>query len=439
MQIVSTNPAQGSANIPVEAVISIDFDIDVDITSIDTASITVATVKTNVLTPETTGINADIYNDDSFFNPEFTGIVDGIIVIDPGEPKRLLFTPKFRLKTNTLYTIYVAKAIAGTDASILDNIYSVTFTTDAADSVVPVPVPDVSVIIGSPYTPEGEVISTEPLFVTDTNPIEDSILNSGDTITINFNVAIGDETGTIKVYSEGIFSDFPRTEITPASIVKAGDNLSIDITLTEEFGSNLIYSVVIKGLKILDASSTMPTKTISFLSLLAPYYSSMTMLRMMAGSLISKITDQNLATMLHWQSVNADIQLKKIVGVTHYAHMRDKWVMYTTLKQLLLSNQDNGVVDSFKKTLAQYTISITNGSGVKLFNSLRFEINQFLKEFNAMLNFRYSHGIAVKGALFTKVLPRVWSQGHQPGLNTRHATTRIPIWDSIGTPIPWGQ
>lgn len=439
MQIVSTSPAQGSQNITVEAVISITFDTDILDSSLNNASLTVTTIKTNVLTPGTSGVNADIYNDDSFFNPEFTGIVEGVIAIDGTDAHILNFTPEFRLKTNTEYTIYIAKAIAGTDETILDEIYSITFTTDAADSVVALPVPVTTTIIGSPYAPDGSTVVIEALYVTEVSPIEDSILNSGNTITITFNTEIGDETNTIKVYSQGIFSDFPRMEITPASIVKAGNELSIDITLTDDFDQNTIYVVEIKGLKIKDGSSTMANKTISFLSVLDPYYSSMTMLRMMAGSLISKITDQSLATMLHWQSVNANIQLKKIKSVTHYAHMRDKWVMYTTLKQLLLSNQDNGVVDSFKKTLAQYTISITNGSGVKLFNSLRFEINQFLKEFNSMLNFRYSHGIARKGALYSKVLPRVWSQGHQPGLNTRHATTRIPIWDSIGTPIPWGQ
>jgi hypothetical protein len=381
----------------------------------------------------------DIYDNENFFDSEFTAVVKGEVFIDPTNTKKLVFRPAFRLMPNTEYNVYISKTISDTSQEILPAIFSLTFTTHSDDIVEPLVYTPGSVIIGKNVLPEGATSTANTPELILSNPLDGSIMIKSNRIILDFSEAIVVPTETqLRIERFETYADASEIVIA-ASYVLTLDNQDkrLTITFVEQMSDNYVYKIFLEFISTA-SGSVFPNTVIEFTTTLFPYYCSTKLLRIKGGSLFANLTDAHLALMINFISQEADVMLTKLQASPLYSYLRQRWVLYSIMSNLLQNSFDPAAADSFKKSFGEYSIAITNGSRVKAFNSLLNETRQWLRGFDHMLNFRYSHGSFVKGAnVKSNVESRKWERGVQPGLNMRDPETNLMVWDEIGKPTPW--
>jgi len=146
MEILSTSPANNALNQPLETVVTITFDEDVDVDSISNGAFVVATEAKKLVVegPGLENLSPDSDTDYLRSGP-FSGVVEG--TISTTDNRTFIFTPKSPLLPNTTY-----KVLVGTKA-----------LTRTIDDVIPDPgnTGTGEVVIKGPYLGEDDTFTIE--------------------------------------------------------------------------------------------------------------------------------------------------------------------------------------------------------------------------------------------------------------------------------------
>jgi len=442
MQILSTTPAQKGINVGLKQPIAITFDNPIDESTIDVASITVSSKKTNIVKVEN-GLPqpGSIFQSDNFFTDEFTGVVEGTISVSGAD---LIFTPKKLYQAETEYTVTIGSGIASSsDASVLDRIKYFTFTTAAEDLAVE-SLPEVTQepvsIIGREIQFDTIQVASVDFYVSKTSPKKDSFLVTRKDIKVSFNKDIGADSGSkVAVYRYDLFSDFPPEELTSGTEYTTAVNAS-DITITladDAVKENSIYEIVIDK-SITSTANNVLTEDFSFsyINELSPYYTSTRLLRLKAGTVLSAVTDINMAMIIHYASLEADEKLSKVnIDDITRKLLRSKYALYSAIESILLNNHNYGLADYINKQLAEFSLATSNKSKLKLYNTLLEDVRNFKRMFDSYLNFVASRGYFRKNTTPNDI-GRMWRPGARPGLNTKvpskHSDRMVYVWDTYG-------
>ncbi len=281
---------------------------------------------------------------------------------------------------NTEYHVYVSAGIAGIDTSVTLNVSHFKFKTKPADALNELPenvvIEDLPTVLGryiydnSSDTPNPNILS-----MVSSVPSNLSVNNISTTILVTFDKAIitEDVSSLITITAEGIFDDSPSEFLTFSASIK--NSTSIEIVLTQYPGDNKICNLRIAN----TVDPTLPF-SVSFATLLTPYYSSIKALRLIAGTVLTSINDIGLSLMIYAASLEADMKLrgiKNVVSANDYIVIRNKYVLYSSLKTALLNNFNFGLADSIRKQVGDITIQISSSSKAQLYNKLLDEINDY--------------------------------------------------------------
>ena len=441
MRIVSTDPAQNATNVSQLTSIAVVFDLDIKPDSVDKSSLVVSFADTKILVPNQIQPSLDKYKTDTIFKQSgMNSFVDGDVYIDSTDHKKLIFKPKFKLEPNTNYTVYVSQSIAGSDSSLLGGIKKFTFKTTEEDIAEPIPdIPQSNIIIGNNVITNSNPIST--MRIANTLPRENAVMVDSQilifTFTENINASKFDSNNNISIYVEEILSDYPayKADATIYSATVSGKVLTI--TFNSSLAEECQYTVVLTNIES-ESGAKLSSYEFNFLTQMIPYYTSIASIRLLAGSILGKISDFEIAKLIYWVSQEADIKLKKlrILPEPDFSHIRAKWVMYSVLEKILSRDFDDPAYSNIRKQLGDFVIQIDSSNRVKLFNNLMQEIRDFKRAFADMLNFRLSSGIVgLRAANSSDEFIRLWGRGIQPGLNGIDTRNRKLIWDEIGTPL----
>lgn len=446
MNIVSTIPAQGSTFINLDAQLKVLFDTPVDVSSIDNSSITLATKKTNLFAVSANKIpfSGNELEGNDFYNAEFTGIVNGTVTIDPDNASQLLFTPGFRLNINTEYTAYVSQAIGGTDTTLLGVTKSFSFTTVQDDIILPVAAPVQSSVIMGTVLSQNSTIAKAGLVIESVTPKENAIMRSSNVIRIVFSKEVTLTKADIEIAHGHVFSDTEVEIVADADITIASSNSKI-ATITIASGvliNNEQVSVTLKS-TIVSGTYSLTEYTFSYLTVFDPYLTTTRLVRLKAGTLITAVQDSSIASLIYYSSANALLLFKRVTAANNASVLRSEYVLYDVLEQILLNNQNSNTVDFIKKQLSEFSLSVSNGLKVKLYNDLLREVKAYKKALTSFLAFANNTAIS-KGS--TRLLPteigRKWCSGFQPGLNTKNkngylAFDESTISNNVGYGVPF--
>jgi len=446
----TTVPAQGANNVVWNAPIVITYNEAIDPASVDQSSVTVTSKKTNIIQVEN-GLPqpGGIFSSDDFFTDEFTGVVSGQITVSGAD---VTFTPDDPYEGNTEYTVNISSAVAATsDGSTLGVIKYFTFTTAAEDTNVMEPLPDVAqgltTIVGTDLQ-YGSTSTTANFRVTKTSPTADSFLNSGQVIKVTFSMDLeAAPSSKVTVNRYDLFSDYPPTELVDTTDynVTVVNNRVLTITLTDSgTTSNSIYEVVIdQSITDTGATETLTEDyTFTYISAISPYYTSTKLIRLKAGTVLTQVTDVNLAIMIHYASIEADQKMSKLAGnipASSQLIMRGKYAMYTAIENVLMNNYNFGISDYINKQLAEFSLAVSNKTKVQLYNSLIKEAREFKQSFDAYLNFGAGTPFFRRNTT-TNDIGRMWRSGYaRPGLNTKvqDGTRMRHSWDT--SPMAWNE
>lgn len=444
MQILSILPSP--TNAPLNAPVVVTFDAPIDALTVDNASITVATSKTNIVSPKFGDLRLDpLSNDDLFFHSEFTGVVNGVATVDGTV---LTFTPQSvgsvsPYSPNTDYTVYISESIADLNGNVLGTTTTYKFKTVAEDVVAPFENPTpTTTIIGKNI--DFNTASPSPgaaFYIKSTTPKNGGILGSQTVIKVRFNIDV-DEDGLshVVITRVGVFSDYEPEEISSDNYTLSCSGKVLTITVESNIiNTNEIVSVTIHGTypDKTEAYTLGADYTFTYTTLLSPYYSSVRLMRLKAGTLLTAIPDSSLALLIHYSSLEANDMLEKFVNYSKLNKFREKYSLFSALKKALLNNFDFALNDAVKQQLSDYSLSISSGTKVKLYNRLLDEITKFENQMTLYINFGASgSGLFKKGSAHGTDIGRQWYRGVQPGLNERDFRNRF-VWDEFGEPLPF--
>lgn len=419
MQIVTTTPSNKAVNVSTIAQIVVTYDVAVDVDTVDNSSITVSTKKPNILKQSGNFVQPDnLFGSDAFFTDAFTAVVEGTVTVSD---KVVTFTPKTRYQPNTEYTVYISNNIKGQDASSLLKIASLTFTTAAQDMVDPLPdVPTEERIIGTNLIFANN--NTSLFQIASTNPKNNSFLMTRDKIVIRFSEEVKSAAG-IQVFAQDIFSDYEPEELEATA---SFSGKTVTITLPSVNLDNKIVTVAIpEGFESLSGKKFLSEYTFSYVALLTPYYASTKLVRLLAGSVLTDVTDIQIALMLHFASIDADALLSKrtMPGVIK-ARLKEKWALWNAVYNILSNNHRSDIADFVKKDLGEFSLSVSSKSRITLYNKLLDQAKQTISSIKQLLNYSYSNTSFVRSGLNrTSDIGRLWDRDdRKPGLNSRTAS-----------------
>jgi len=426
LNIVSTIPNNNSSVVAFNSVITVTFDSIIDPTSLDGGSITVSYIDPNVGMVDSGKVptNTGRFATDNFINEESSVFVGGAISIV--DDVNLVFTPNSLLSPLTKYDVYISDTITDTDDVQLGTIYHMSFTTlreDLGSDEIPA-ITELNTVIGTnviynniDYVP---VVNTS-FYVLNTYPNQDSFLISS-AAKITFNKDIAESvtiTDFVTVYSADLLSDYPESEVQDASIAYAG---SI-ITVTLNYENNKIYTIKIdKSLQSIDAETLDVDFELSYLSVMTPYYVSSKLVRLAAGTLLSKHSDLHIASLIQYYSNDIDYLLRFYTMDSKMSNfIKQKYVLMYTLEGLLLNNMNSGLHDSVSKKLADFSLSITSKNKVDLYNSLMGGIKEWKRKYEITMASMGSGGFVRNKQRFVSDIGRLWPRGtNAPAINASY-------------------
>jgi len=438
MVLLSSSPTNNSINVALSSTIYVDFDLNIDDSSIDNSTITVATNNAKVIETKNILQPNDLFQIDTFFKDGVTGFVDGVVT---ASGSRLTFTPKRPLQPNTRYMVSVASTVAGENASLLGKIKVFYFTTAEADvNIEELPAPsNLTTIIGSSLieqTLAPGVFSFLSIF-----PDCNKIIRTTSTISVEFSEDLdaGSTAEGLKIYVYDPMSDEPvdkLTEDTDYTVVVVDGMMDIS------FSSGVLVANKILSLR-LTSTLRSTSDTITYLSnpqdfmwfiSLSPYYSSTRMLRLKAGTILTSMSDADLSYAIWTASMDADSNLANIES-SNMDTLKQKYVLYFTLDTLLMNNFSYGLSDFVKKQLGDFNITLSNKHKIQLYNKLLDEIKHWKDVIKEYINLKSSTGYFMRGVNNRSVdIGRLWTAGSgYPGLNSYDQTRErlLKTWDDI--------
>jgi len=416
MTIVSTSPVQGAVNISQLTTISVLFDSNLLEASIDSSSVVVSAKSTHLFTVKNQTRTNNIFETEDFFNPDFTSIIEGVITISA--QKTLVFTPSFKLAANTEYTVYLSQAISDTASNLLGEIYSFTFTTSEIDVVVPITVPTAATnVIGSTIEWEKGIIAETGLTVTRTIPSNLSFLNNTNVIKIYFSAAPGTITqDNLTILYGALLSDYPATILDQSLFTISVSGSVLTITITDgTITDNMLIDVTLSGITTSDYN-------FCYTSLLDPYYTSVKLLRLKAGTVLTSVNDLNIALTILYMSAQASALMRACTFLTgnDYLYIQANLTLFMALEALLMNNYSFQLNDFIKQQLSEFSVSLSNGAKIKIYNMLIDEAKEYKRAFKAMVTSKHD-STPVKGYYslsFRQGIGRQWYRGIQPGINS---------------------
>ena len=416
MNIISTIPNNNDSVVAFNSVITIEFDSDIDPTSLDEGSITISYRDPNVGIVDTNNVSdmGGIFTTDDFINEESSVFLNGSISIV--DDTKLVFTPSALLSPLTEYDVYISDTITDDGDVALGTIYHMSFTTLREDlgSDESTQILELNTVIGTNiiYNDINSPVITEgDFYVSSTYPNQDSFLIS-QSAKITFNKNIKD-TVTIEdfvtVYSSDLLSDYPEEEVTDATITYTGNT----ITVTLVYVNNKSYAIKVnKNLLSVDDDTLGEEYELSYLSILSPYYISTKLLRMSAGTLLSKHTDIHIASLIQYYSIDIDYLLRYYaLDTTIKNYIRQKYVLMYTLEALLLNNMNDGLHDSVSKKLADFSLSINSKNKVDLYNKLMLNIRDWKHKYEMTMSSMGSGSFVRNKQRFVSDIGRLWPRG----------------------------
>ena len=440
MEVLSTSPTQGATNVALDTEISIVFNQAIQSSSVDDASIVVATDKTNLINVSHDGIPQpdDIFHSDDFFSSEFTEIVKGTINVNNDT---ITFKPLTYLSPNTKYTVYIGTSILGTDDTSLDTIKTLSFTTHEQDIREPLPIEEkLTTIIGTNISFSNSQTS-DAFYVTETTPANESFLIDDDTIIIDFNKDIeSSQESLISIYVYDIFSDFPPHKLvqsTDYTVTIVGKTITITLDSSLETIDKVVQVKIDKNFSNTDNETLSSSYSLQFIKQLSVYYSSTKLIKLRAGSILSGITDVNLAMMIFYASLNADMLFENTnLSLSNTAFLKKKYALYDTLEMALLNNFAVGINDYVRKQLAEFSIAVSSKTKIELYNKLLDEAKRNKELIKSMIANMGRNGVFNRRSR-TSDIGRMWPRNSKPGINSRADTGSrfIMIWDPFSQPI----
>jgi hypothetical protein len=421
MQITSTIPAASAANVLVTTNIQIVFDANVDPASVDESSVVVSAKKVDVVSFKNNQVQPSIFGNDNFLDGEFTGITTGKITVSGNT---ITFTPKTILAPETSYTITVSGAISDALGNTLGKIKTFSFKTMEKDLAMDsLPVPVTSQIIGTNIYLNEENNSQTSFKVLSSFPHSNSFLVKNNAVEIKFNTAPKDNQGSlIEVFTQGLVSDEQPDKVAANlyDVTVSGNKLVV--TLDQSVLADNLFIQITVDPTFKDSSDTPLGKEFSvvFATKLEPYYSSTKLLRLKAGTMLTKLSDIQLALSVWYASYEVDeiLKMHEITDVKKNM-LRAKYALHMSIGSLLLNNFQFGLHDFVKKHLSEFDISVSNKTQIGLYNQLIRASQHFKRSFDSYLNFYGDKGIFVLGSKVRQTsIGKQWVGG-RPGLNTK--------------------
>ena len=456
MIITGTTPVNESTNVGLKTPIVITFDVNINPSTVDKSSVIVATNKNSIITidssfPQPVGA----FGTDNYFKDGVTAFADGIVSVSTNT---ITFTPQDLYTASAKYTVTISDTIADVNGNLLGKLLQFSFTTAEIDLAVTETLvsPVVTTkIIGTNISVSNAV---QPAFyVVSSSPTKDSFLVSNSNVSITFNSTV-DATALayIKVYSYDLLSDYPPTQLAAGSdytISAIGAAVNIVLTVTVLTKNKILQFVVDPSFKSQNGNTLGQQYDFSFVTLMDPYYTSTKILRLKAGSVLSQISDLNLALVIYYASNDIKYMTAKFdtaqsynffvnMGITDDRKTRIKtnYAVYASLEMVLMNNFSFGLHDFVKKQLGDLNLSISSKAKIELYNRLIDDVKQWRQSFNSFMNFAVSSGTFSRGSNYRNpAIGRMWMNGMQPGLNTQMQVGDrfVKVWDEIIEPFPW--
>lgn len=433
MNIISSIPTQNSFNASTIGSVSVLFDTDVNINTIDQSSITVSTKKASIFTVDTPIDLVDPAGVNNFFTSDHIGIVPGTVSIDSGNARLLVFKPDFKFQVSTEYEVFIAQGIAGTDGSLLSTVYTFKFTTAEEETAENLPdIPVSKVIIGTDvFFGDGYSTAADPNpYITRTFPLSGVSQYTGSTVKFYISGPVSVSKADIEVLQIDVFSDLIPEPVSDFSFNYDSTSGLLTLTLSPVPDNN---SVIITLSKSIGMSKDY---VLTFTSRLTPYYTTARLVKLKCGTLLTGVPDSTIALMILDASQDVDDFFSRTPG--DHTKLKEKFVMFHTIESMLVSYGSSSGADKFKKQLAEFSISIDNSNKIKLYNALLKEANDFQDALMQWFNFARG-GSFVKGSQsghYKVGINRQWgSAGLIPGLN-RVLDGKL-VWDEIATPLPY--
>lgn len=422
MTIISTIPNNESSTVAFGSDVVIEFDSTIDPLSIDDGSITISYIDPNVGIVDTNNIqqSGGVFLDDDFINAEKNIYVKGSISII--DNTKLVFTPDNLLSPLTKYDVYISDTVADDSQLELGTIYHMSFTTlreDLGSEETPL-ITELTTVIGTDVIYEGDEVVIDEFYVSDTYPAQDSFLISREaTITFNKNIKLAVTIEDfVTVYSADLLSDFPEEEV--SAVVTYVDNV---ITVAPEYENNKIYIIRIKAdLLSVDEDELGGIYELSYLSIMNPYYISSKLVRMSAGTLLSKHSDLHIASVINYYSNDIDYYLRLYSMTTEMRNfIKQKYVLMYTLEALLLNNMNDGLHDSVSKKLADFSLSINSKNKVALYNRLMLSIRDWKAKYEITMTSMGDGSFVRNKQRFISDIGRLWPRGtNAPAINSTY-------------------
>jgi len=426
MQVVSTIPLSGATLVSLLPEIKIVFDKTIDANTVDDSSVTLSTNKTNILVIKDTIPQPEgVFATDDFFTDAFTGIVQGKITTDDCT---LTFKPTSKLQSNTLYTVSISNTIADTAGNMPAKIAVFSFTTREEDMteeiVVPIPTTTVSIIGSNVVFANDTDITTAGMYVESTSPKADSFLITGKDISVTFSLDVSAQSlSKIIVYAGNILSDEQPTVVDADISINSVDDKTVDIVLPDDIElGNVVISIFIKKGFASENGSLMPNDyAFSYVAKLDPYYSSTKLLRLVAGTVLTGITDIALALSIYYASEEAYQTVgNRVPDEKRRTILRQKLTLYTALYNILVNNYAfSGIHDYVKKELGDFSLAVSSKERIKLYNSLVKDTKDSIAKIKSLLAYGYANPFFKRSSNhINSDIGRMWDR-YNPGVNSR--------------------